>query len=359
MAQMNTDIVTLLSANGREVTYSYKLLDYAENERTDVKLKVKNCKVQYSSLDDLKCSATVNMKDDKRIDYENDRIQIFCNIKVPKVGTFSYSLGIFLMSAPKRIFITGLISRDINCYSKLKLLYDNKVDTPYRLAKGTNVRDAVISLLGTHKHILPESSALMPNNREWEVGSTKLGIINDLLSDYMGCTSLYVTPEGLFTSMAYVLPINREIDFTYTNQGVCNLKTDMTEEIDTFSIPNKFTSYTSNPDGDSMYYTYTNNNSESITSVINRKGRVVSETPVQVDCRTLEELETATKKRANEASSAYSKLTWRTKVMPIHGYLNCCYVANDNVNGKYIETSWVIDSTKVDMEHKGRKAVAV
>nr|DAP50268.1 MAG TPA: protein of unknown function (DUF5047) [Caudoviricetes sp.] len=358
MAQMNTDIVTLLSANGREVSYSYKLLDHAENERTGINLRVKKCQVRYSSLDDLKCSATVNMKDDSRIDYENDRIQIFCNIKVPKIGTFSYSLGIFLMSAPKRSILSALINRDVNCYSKLKLLYDKKVDTTYRLSKGANVRNAIISLLGTHNYILPESNATMPSNREWQAGSTSISIINDLLSDYMGCTSLYVTNEGCFASRIYVLPADRTIDFTYTNQSG-NLKVNMEEEIDTFSIPNKFTSYTSSSTGESLYYTYINNNVESITSVTSRYGRIVSETPVQVDCSTLAELEKATKKRANEASSTYAKITWYTKVIPLHNYLNCCYVANDNVQGKYIETSWVIDSSKGTMEHNGRKSIAV
>ena len=358
MPWMNTDIVTLLSAHGRTVTYSYKILDHNEIPR-DIDLKVKKSRVQYSSLDDLKCSATISMKDNKNIDYENDRIQIFCNIKVPKHGVFSYSLGIFLMSAPKRSIFGSLISRDVACYSKLKLLYDRKADKPYRLAKGASVRNAIISLLGTHKHLIPDSLTVMPSDRTWEVGSTYLSIINDLLSSYMGCTSLYVTPEGLFASRLYVLPSDRGIEFEHTNQGTCNLQIEMTEEIDTFDIPNVFSSYTSKPDEESIYYSYVNNNIESKTSVISRKGRVVNETPVQVDCNSIAELEAATKKRANEASSCYAKLSWKTKVLPIHGYLNCVYVANDAIQGKYIETSWVIDSSCNYMEHNGRKAVQV
>lgn len=355
MAMMNQDLTALLSQNGRIVYWTYKMLDYNDVE-TNKKVKVKNATIQYSSLDDLKQSATVNIDGGDDIDFENDRIQIICNIKI-KQGLYSYPIGIFLMAAPKE-GISSNISRSVSCYSKLKLLYDDKVEKPYRLIPGADIRTEIIKLLSTHKYNLPNVTKTISNSFERGIGTTKLSIINDLLG-MIGLTSLYVTGTGYFEAREYVLPADRRIDFSYTNEGSYNLKADKERELSTFDIPNVFISYTTSDEDDGMTYTYENVNKGSRTSIPSRNGRRVCETPVLVEASTMSELIEATKKRANEASTAYVRLKWYTKLNPLHSYLNCCYVADGRVDGKYIETSWVIDTTSDNMEHNGRRAVTV
>ena len=355
MAIMNQDLTTLLSQNGRTVYWTYKVLDSNDIEN-DKKVNVKNATIQYTSLDDLKQSATVSIDGGDDIDFENDRLQIICNIKI-KQGLYSYPIGIFLMAAPKDQ-LSCKVTREVHCYSKLKLLYDDKVEKPYRLSAGSDIRTAIIKLLGSHKFNLPNITKLINNDFESGIGTTKLSIINELLS-LLGLTSLYVTGKGVYEAREYVLPADRNVEFNYTNKGCYNLKTEKELELNSFDIPNVFISYTSSDSSDGLNYTYENNNSESKTSIVSRNGRRVCETPVLVEANTMSELIEATKKRANEASTAYIKLKWSTKVNPLHGYLNCCYIADGRVDGKYIETSWIIDTSKDTMEHNGRRCIAV
>lgn len=354
---MNQDIVTLLSAPGRIVNYSYELLDYQENVK-NVQLKVKRAKIRYSSLDDIKQYAEITMLHDDNIDYDNDLIKVYCNIYILGQGTFSYSLGIYMMVAPLDDIDRNVTYNTINCYGKNQFLADEIINEAYRLPAGASVREAIISLLDTHRYSLPDSMATMPTNRDFGSGNTKLGLINTLLSDYMKCTSLYVSPEGVYTARAYVEPANRVVDHTHDYTKM-QIEAKMTRERDISRVPNRFNSYTSSSQEESLYYSYTNNNVESRTSTVNRHGRIIDEKQVLVDCSTIAELEAATKKRANEASTAYEKVKWNTKVLPIHGFMDCCLLNTPKVQGKFIETSWSIDTSTDSMEHNGRKVVAV
>lgn len=362
MSAMNQNLMSLLTETGRKVTYSYKLLDYQDVEK-NIELDVIKSTITYSSLDDIKQTAEITMIDNTNIDYVNDRIKIICNIKT-SIGVFSYPLGVFIISAPRKSITESNDTRNMRLYCKLKILYDEKLEEPLRLGKGANIRNAIIALLGTHMYDIPSSTSVLDTDKEFEIGRPKLGVINELLG-LLGFTSLCANGDGYFISAEYVLPVDRQVELSYTNDKYFALQPQMDEDLDLFDIPNVFISYTTGPDNESLYYKYENNNSESKTSIISRKGRRVTEQPVQVEvtgtttANKMAEIENATKKRAAEASGVYAKLTFYTMVLPIHDYLNCLYVKTDKINDKFIETSWTIDTKNDKMTHNCRKAVNI
>lgn len=345
----------LLSQPGRTVSFRYECLDKTDKYRFSV--SVTACSVTYSALSELKSSARITMPDNPDIDYINDRIRVIC---VVIVGTEKreYPLGTFLLSSPARNTDGTSVTREIEGYSKLQVYADDLVESRHIVTAGTNVVNEVIRLIGTTQYRIPSSTLTLSTDREWEIGTSKLTIINDLL-ETINYTSLRVANDGCFESDVYVLPADRAVDFAYMDilGGVLSLE--LSDDLDLFSVPNVFVRYIDNPDAAALRSVYVNDNPHSPSSTVNRGRRITSCEKVD-DVADRVTLDAITRRDAANASQIYSHVTFETAIMPIHGYMNTIRLRHKTVDGIYQETGWEIDCKAGEMmKHTVRKVVQV
>lgn len=321
----------------RKIRFEYELYD--KNSVFKKKLKsIKSCSVRYVSLGQLKGSATFVTKDRNDIDYLNDRIRIVCFIDEVR-----HLLGEYLISSSKKMVQSSGVYRECTCYSKLLILQDDKVKDRYVVNLGTNVIFEVKRILGALPHSIADSPLTLQSSKEWDIGTSKLQIINDLL-DVINWSSLRVDVNGVFTTQPYVLPIDRSVDFILKDDETSILYRGQQEDLDAFSVPNVIILRTNNSDiTPPLSSVYENRNIDSPTSIENR-GREIVYFEEITDVPNQAILNDMARKKLYEKTDVYAHVEISTAIQPeAFGYLKCVHLQTKDFNDKYIQTSCEID----------------
>ncbi len=359
--------------------FHYYLLDKFDNPKetgigsTNELFNVISGNIAYDSLGRLKSSLEIEIEVSKylNIDYLNDRIKLEITI-----DGVTYNKGIYLITSSKRNVRGNVETRVLTCYSKLKLLDNDKTTSTYYLPKGANIYSAITNLIGNKPYKITPTSATLNTDfigklekdgeRSTTIGVPKLTIINDLL-DIINYNSLTVDDDGYFVSEPYVLPALRQTQIRYeegeprrTDSGdVCRLITpDYDEDLDLYNVPNIFSMYTNDyaiVPPIVATYPLQQDGQEPIT-IDGREPNVYCEAVTDVaDYATLY---AKCKKKASESRSVYSHLMIETAISAKHGYMNCIGIKVNDIDNKYIETSWSMNlKAGALMKHTLRRVV--
>lgn len=333
----------------RRISYQYQILTNGMQHRKFV-YGVSSCSIQWASLTQLKSSAKLTMRHDSQIDYTNDRIRIFVTVD----GVQS-TLGTFLLCSNTENYNEfNVTNRDCECYSFLQLLLDRKLEQTYQVPAGTNVTNEVIRLIGTSgNYSITASNKTLLSAKTYRAGTSYLEVINDLL-DTINYTALYTDKLGVFVAKPYVLPQDRNVDFTWKRDINGLIRPNKMRELDLFNVPNVFTVSTNSIDIDPpLTYTYKNTNPSSKTSTVSR-GREITQYE-SVETTSLNDLVAKAKALCVEANSVYEHIEFdKALVTNIDYYMPCGYI----IDGKYIIYN-ISYNCKIgeDMHIKARKAV--
>ncbi len=198
-------------------------------------------------------------------------------------------------------------------------------------------------LLDKNDHPKPPTS-LTPSeqttrvDREWEVGTAKLDIINDLL-DVINYTSLIPDRAGKFVAYPYKEPTEREVEIEYQSGAHSIISSEMNEEFDFFDVPNIFIRYTNHVDiHPPLIAVYPIQNGDEPITLDGNAPNVSSEEVIDISDEIT--LYDKCKKDAYESRSVYSHLNFTTAINPLHDYLSCIQVHVGDIHYKFIETSW-------------------
>lgn len=356
-------IIKALHSN-REIDIRYNLLNKFDIRIGELTSPQSGNSIEMNSLAEIKRTATFNIKENELndIDWLNDRIQpIFC-LKMPN-GFVEWSLGIFLISSPTRHEEYSQIWRTIEAYDSSLILKEDKFDNRYRIVAGTNYVNAIIDILNSgliRKINIPDNNYLIPTDKEFEIGTTKLEAVNSLLKE-INFNSLFVDENGIFTSGPYILPTNRQVEYSYRDNELSIIYPGAVDELDLFNVPNKWIVASSNPERQPLISTYTNNSPVSVTSVYNRQRNIVKYVQLNdiLDQNTLDEY---TKRLVFQDSQIYKKAIIETALMPHHSYDNLLFLDHSTLGiaTNYIETRWKMD-LKVGgrMKHECRKVINI
>nr|WP_302599765.1 hypothetical protein [uncultured Cellulosilyticum sp.] len=339
--------------------FKYYLLDHNDNPKlpgnssTNLLHNVIEGDISYNSLGRLKSSLTVKIQEDEllNIDYMNDRVK-----PVAIIDGVEYPLGIFLISSPNRNIESTGVTRTLTCYSKLKILDNDKVLARYYVPSGSNVVNQVINLLGNEPYDIAISEATTNTDHEWEVGTSKLDIINDLL-DIINYVSLIPGADGKFISYPYKLPSEREHTIEYVEGNDSIIVSSMVEDFDFFDVPNIFVRYTNSVDIDPpIVATYPLQTGDNPITIDGRAPNVSVEEVSDISDQST--LYAKCKQDAYNARSVYSHLEFSTAINPVHSYLDCIWVKVGDIDYKYIETSWSFNLRAGNlMKHVARRVV--
>lgn len=329
-------------------------------------LAVESGSVRMDSLAEIKRTArfTITEQEAQDIDWLSDRIRpVFC-LQMPDGNWIEWSLGIFIPSSPERQIDGRRVVRDVEAYDASLILVEDKFTDRYLIPAGTRYTSAVVGILneaGIRKIDIVEHPGELAADKEFEIGTSKLTVVNELLAA-INYTSIWVNERGYFTSKPYQLPSDREVDYEYRTDDISIIHPGATEELDLFSVPNRWVRYVSNPDVDTVLRSeYTNNLPASPTSVA-RRGRVITDAEAVDDIADQETLDAYVRRIAYQASQVYGHLEFSTAVMPHHSFYDCLYIEHKGlgVSSKYMESSWELplqaDGT---MTHSCRKVIRI
>lgn len=353
------DIIKSLQSN-REIKFEYELLDKNDKKLGDID----QVSGSYSFLSTAEIKGTarfnINERNLKEIDFINERIKPYYCLRK---GTewLRWGQGIYLLSAPNRNEQSGGIYRDVEAYDKGLILKEDQVDNRYFIPKGTLYIDAVKTLIlstGIEKISIEDSDLALSIDKEYEIGTSKLTIINDLLNS-INYNSAYFNENGFCMIRKYINPKVRPYDFKYVTDKNSVTLYGASETLDTFSIPNKFIRYVENPDATYMISKYINDKASNKLSTVSR-GRVITDIQSVTDIADQATLDEYVKRVAIEKSQVFGGIKFNTLPMPHHSYLDCLYVKNTTlgISEKFIETEWSIEASNGGlMSHTCKKVV--
>jgi hypothetical protein len=361
------DIIKQLHAkNGvRQIKFRYNLLNKYEIKIGEISTLSEGNSINFESLAEIKRTANFVIKesDTNNIDWLNDRLQpVFC-LKMPDGGYAKWNLGVFMLSSPSRKQDYNSIWREIEAYDTSLILQDDKFLNRYVIAQGTNYINAIKTIIngaGISKVNIPASDSEIGADKEFEAGQTKLSAINSLLAE-INYTSLWVDENGYFTSKSYIIPTQRETDYTYKTDDLSVVHNGAIENLDIFNVPNTWVVTASNPEKLPLVSTYINNLPTSTTSTINR-GRTIVKYAKTDDIADQTTLDAYTKRLAYNDSQVYGRFTFDTTCMPHHSFLDIINIDHNilNVSAKFTETSWNIElQAGGKMSHNLRRVINI
>ncbi len=281
----------------------------------------------------------------------------------PRPGYVEWSQGVFLLSTPSRAFVAGAsVMREVEGYDQLLVLRDDKVSNRTTFTSGslyTSNITAITSGLGFATNITP-SVLTLPSDMEWEPGTSRLQILNDLLGS-INYQSAFFDEDGVLVCQPYISPADRASEYTYRTNEAGLISGDVTQTLDLFSVPNKWVIVVSNPDQSALTSEFTNSSLSSPTSTVSR-GRTIVDFRTEEDAADQTTLDAKVARIAFEASQVYEVVTFPTAMMPVHQNADVYSLDIDglSIDAAYSEHEWSMTlKAGATMTHKVRRVVTV
>lgn len=347
----------------RTIGFRYDRLDYLNRYIGPVDV-VRSCSVSNNSLADIKRTARFSILDRTAIDFLKDRIRPWVRLLMPDGGVVEWPQGVFLFTTPTRTLDTvGIVSREIEGYDQLLVLQDDKVLDRYSVAAGVVYTTAISTLIGTVSGMsaaITPSALTLPAALEWEPGTTKLRILNDLLSA-INYESAFFDEAGVLVCRPYQSPQVRPSGYTYADDEATVRTGNANQTIDLYEIPNRWRLVKSEADQAALTSTYTNSAPGSPTSTASR-GRTIVKFITEQDAADQATLDAKAARYAFEASQVFEAVEFDTALMPFHSNADVLTldIPDLGIAAKYSEHKW---SMKLEvggrMAHTVRRVVSV
>jgi hypothetical protein len=224
----------------------------------------------------------------------------------------------------------------------------------------TKYTDVVSELLGSIDKQVTTSTSVVTTAKEWEPGTAKLKIINELLSA-INYQSLSFDENGIAIVAPYTAPSSRAAEYTYADDTDSIMLPKVDQTLDLFDVANSWTLVVSDPDKDMLTSTYTNVDPASPTSTVNRQ-RTIVDFRTETDAADQTTLDAKVARLAFEASQVYEHITFDTGLMPIHSGNDVYKIVYSPlaVNAIYAEHTWSMQlDLTTTMKHTVRRVVSV
>lgn len=343
--------------------FRYELLTSANVYKQDL-TGVLSCSIDQNWLASIKRTARLSISDTGEINYLQDRIKPYIRLYLPPYGDddwVEWPQGVFLLTTPKRTSDeAGVVTRDVEAYDQLQVLVDDRVDDRYTVDTGTVYTAAVATLLSGFSVNITTSSSTLPSAKEWDPGTSKLSIINDLLGA-LNYESLSFDEDGVALVRPYSTPAERASEYTYADDQNSVMLPRVSQELDLFGVANKWVIVVNDPDRAVLTSTYTNSDPGSPTSTVNRQ-RTIVDFRTDQDAADQTTLDAKVARLAFEASQVYEIIEFTTGIMPFHSGNDVYSISFTPlaVSAKYAEHSWSLNMVhSATMSHRARRVVSV
>jgi len=350
-------------SGSRMLTFRYELLSSANVKLLDLD-NVLSGSVEQNWLADIKRKAKFTIQDTGVINFLSDRIKPYARLHLPPWGAedwVEWPQGVFLPASPTRhADETDTVIREVEGYDPLQVFLDDKTASRYIVYANTLYTTGISDALGSIPKSITVSTAVLPVTKEWEPGTSKLTIINDLLGA-INYESLSFDEDGMAIVQPYAAPSARAEEYTYADDQDSVMLPNVDQELDLFNIPNKWVLTVSEPDRDPIRVAYINTDPASPTSTV-RRGRTITDSRVGVEAADLAALTEMVERLAFEASQIYEAVEFETSIMPIHSGNDVYRITYSTlaVDAKYSEHTWSMPLVVGGvMKHRARRVVTI
>ena len=272
------------------------------------------------------------------------------------------SLGVFLPATVTRAETATTKSVKIDAYDRCWVVRDNYTGTRISIAAGVNYISAIESLLATCGIYLilstPTSATITEIREDWDVGTSYLDIINQLLSE-INYHELWFDNAGYAVLEPVSTPTATNIEHTLDDTNVKSLLLpQMTAQTDVYNAPNVFIVVCSNPDKSGpMVATAENTNPQSPLS-IDRRGRSIVSFQNVNNIASQAELQEYANRLRNNSMIRGETIEVTTGLLPGFGVNDVTAIKYGELFAVCLERQWTMKLTAGgDMKHTLEKVV--
>lgn len=352
------ELLNALYSENRKVYYEYTIAD--TSGKTLGKIPIENGRVSFDSSNDVMRTFSGTTRKSALFGLENTDYYLTPWMCLEyKNDIVRWPLGKFLIN-PSEEYSNRLSEVIIEGYDLGKIALDDKSDSRTYAATGSIFTSLAAQIaLGIYSQVdVVASEKTSQNPLEWEIGTEKLTIINDMLKA-ITYNPFYFNSYGIGQMNEYIEPSDRHIERIYQDNKTSIIIDNIQVETNKFEVPNKFVRYVENPDAEYLIASYTNTDPNSPYSIVNR-GRTIVDSDAVENIASQADLDSYVRKVAAERMQATETLSFSTLNMPGHEYRNCLAISVEayGIEGKYIETAWEMNLEKGGtMTHRCQKVV--
>ena len=327
-------VMDTLPGAPRSTSWRFELLDSDEAIIGELGGAQVDGSVDWEATASVKGGGRLTVQDiGQDIDWLNTRIRPVVTISDPAsmygATTVEMPIGVFLPSAPKDAGSALGIAADVELHDKCSLLDSDiwttagGVPATYIAAVGDEVLELVRLLIEdtgeTADTIEPDPTLLVTSALTWDVGTTRLRIINDLL-DAAGYFSLWCDGWGHFRATPYTEPASRAPRFSVMapfEVGPTSLwLPEWTRDRDIYAVPNRVVAI-SQGDGETEALTSTATNVDPLSpySQVSR-GRWITTVETGVEALNQAALDVYTSRRLSQLTSVTTTLELKHALLP-------------------------------------------
>jgi len=352
-------LIAALFSSARKVRYEFTISNAAEEHLGLI--EVQNAKVSFDSTSEVMRTFTGEVKKSDLLNLESIdyRIVPWMCLTMPNGKEAKWPLGKFMivpsMNSSNNINMINFVGYDL-----AKIALDDKGESRIFVSNNDIYTSAIGYLIATiyTRFDITESDSTKSYPQEWELGESKLKIVNDLLKG-INYNPLHFDENGVAICKPYIDTSERQIDFQYMADKTSIIIDGLSLASDKYDIPNKWIRYTENPEAPYYMSVFVNDSPNSPYSTVNRHRFIVDSQAVE-DISDQVTLDSYTARIANESMQGTEKIEFSTLNMPGHGFQECLFVEipEYEITGKYIEKAWEMElKTGGTMTHVCEKVV--
>lgn len=273
----------------------------------------------------------------------------------------TYSLGEYIITDAISRTVDGVRAEmEITAYDLTYLAERSKLEDRLHLDKGESYISAIQSQLiasGITRFLVEPNSAVLAEDREdWDPGTSRLTVINDLLAE-INYNSLWMDLSGVVRGTLYRPPSAENITIEYRNDEYSLLYPDDSSTLDVFDKANVFIAVVENPDkNQNMRATAVNDDPSIPYSTVNR-GRIAQYEKLD-NIASQEELQAYVDNLLIKSLMATQEIEFSTAANPVHAAYDVIGLYKDDLTGLYEETEWSLPFTPGEaMTHRAKRVV--
>lgn len=300
--------------------------------------------VRYMAEDEIQRTASFSFTGEPPINWLTDQIQPVMEIRVDDRWA-AFPLGVFVPSTPTRTANGQSVSYTVEAYDRTIFAKEDCLMERAFYPKGSLYLDIVQQLIlssGITDVQTAASTATLATDREFEMGTSKLDIINTLLTE-INFLPLTINANGQAVLMPYQQPSAERVSYTYRADALSVLGPEVSSITDLYAVPNVYLAVVSNPDQEPLRAVYINDNPASQLSTVRRGRNIVSELYKPDAISSQEDLDSYIQRIAFERSQIYESVTIQTALMPIHEGREVLEIRHPEIGGIFEETGWEMD----------------
>nr|WP_315021858.1 hypothetical protein [uncultured Aminipila sp.] len=316
---------------------------------------LKESTLKMNSSGEIKTVLSGSFKANSKVNFLSDWIRPWIEIN----GKIKYK-GLFSATTVEEDYNGQYDLIKIEAYDKAIILKQNAIEQKIYFKSGLKYLDAIRTMLNINdinEWIIEETDKTIQNDREdWEIGTSYLTIINELLSE-INYNSIWFNDEGLPVIAKKNNPTVDDIDFSYRADRFSLIESECTKETDAYDSYNVFIAMVDNPDYEKpLVAIATNEDPSSLLSIQSRGRRIVAPVFKLDNIASQNELQDYVEKIRNESMQSTEIYKIKTAINPEHTVLNSIYLDHPKVRGLFQEEEWEITLDSSDtMTHTIKK----